>query len=66
MIKPVKIYTRFKSCYLDTKTQVTCEHILKNGEVIPTRVDTVVISSQHSDDINNDDMRAQLREKVSI
>jgi len=48
----------------DTKTQVTCEHILKNGEVIPTRVDTVVISSQHSDDINNDDMRAQLREKV--
>jgi len=48
----------------DTKTQVTCEHILRNGEVIPTRVDTVVISSQHSDDINNDDMRAQLREKV--
>ena len=49
---------------LDSKTQVTCEHKLKNGVVIPKRVDTVVISVQHSDDITNEDMREQLKEKV--
>ena len=48
----------------DSKTQVTCEHELRDGEVIPTRVHTVVISVQHSDDISNEDMRAQLKEKV--
>jgi len=28
----------------DSKTQVTCEHELRNGEVIPLRVHTVVQS----------------------
>ena len=49
---------------MPTPAQVTCEHELRNGEVIPTRVHTVVISVQHSDDISNEDMRAQLKEKV--
>jgi len=48
----------------DSKTQVTCDHELRNGEVIPIRVDTVVISVQHSDDITNEDMRKQLKEKI--
>ena len=48
----------------DSKTQVTCEHELRNGEVIPLRVHTVVISVQHSDDISNEEMRKQLKEKV--
>jgi len=48
----------------DSKTQVTCDHELRNGEVIPLRVHTVVISVQHSDDISNEEMRKQLKEKV--
>merc|ERR1711957_34569 len=48
----------------DSKTQVTCDHELRNGEVIPLRVHTVVISVQHSDDISNEEMRKQLKEKI--
>ena len=48
----------------DTKTQVTIDHALRNGEVVPLRVDTVVISAQHSEDIELADQIAQLKEKV--
>merc|ERR1712019_22236 len=48
----------------DSKTQVTCEHELRNGEVIPTRAHTVVISVQHSDDITNEEMRESLKKDV--
>ena len=47
----------------DSKTQVTCEHELKNGEVIPTRVHTVVISVQHAEEITLEEQRAQLKSK---
>merc|ERR1712012_57704 len=33
----------------DTKTQVTCEYYFQNGACIPTRVHTVVVSTQHSE-----------------
>lgn len=48
----------------DSKTQVTAEHIIKDGAVVPVRVHTVVISVQHDDNITNDEMRKQLREKI--
>ena len=48
----------------DSKTQVTCEHELRNGEVIPTRVHTVVISVQHAEEITLEEQRAQLKSKV--
>merc|ERR1712223_178125 len=48
----------------DSKTQVTAEHQIVGGAIVPIRVHTVVISVQHADTISNEDMRAILKEKV--
>ena len=48
----------------DTKTQVTAEYYFRRGAAIPTRVHTVVISTQHSDDISLEDLRKEVMEKV--
>jgi len=48
----------------DTKTQVTIEYELKDGATIPKRVHTIVISTQHSEDVTNEQLRKDLREKV--
>lgn len=48
----------------DTKTQVTIEYAHDNGAVKPLRVDTVVISAQHSDDVSTETVRQVLREKI--
>ncbi|KAL1923604.1 uncharacterized protein VTP21DRAFT_8584 [Calcarisporiella thermophila] len=48
----------------DSKTQVTIEYKNENGAMIPLRVDAVVISIQHAPEIEVEDIRKQLREKV--
>lgn len=48
----------------DGKTQVTCEYKLIDGRPVPQRVHTIVISTQHSEDITNEDIRTQLMEHV--
>ncbi|KAL6717978.1 methionine adenosyltransferase sam2 [Lecanora helva] len=48
----------------DTKTQVTIEYEDDNGAVIPKRVDTVVVSAQHSADITTEKLRKEILEKV--
>lgn len=48
----------------DTKTQVTIEYKKDQGAVIPLRVDTVVISAQHADEITTEDLRTQIKEHV--
>ncbi|GAA5892088.1 hypothetical protein JCM8208_001430 [Rhodotorula glutinis] len=49
----------------DSKTQVTVEYEkLPNGAVKPLRVDTVVISTQHAEEISTEDLRSELMEKV--
>ena len=48
----------------DTKTQVTIEYKRNGGAVIPLRVDTVVVSTQHSDDISTEDLRKEILEKI--
>lgn len=48
----------------DTKTQVTVEYKHDNGAVIPLRVDTVVVSAQHSEDISVDKLRSEIMEKI--
>jgi len=48
----------------DGKTQVTVEYKLIDGKPVPQRVHTIVISTQHSEDITNEDIRAQLMEHV--
>ncbi|KAF1816205.1 S-adenosylmethionine synthetase [Eremomyces bilateralis CBS 781.70] len=48
----------------DTKTQVTIEYAHDGGAVKPLRVDTIVVSAQHSDDISTEQLRKEIREKV--
>lgn len=48
----------------DTKTQVTVEYEHDGGAVIPKRVDTVVVSAQHSDDISTEMLRKEIKEKI--
>ncbi|CAG2181767.1 unnamed protein product, partial [Oppiella nova] len=48
----------------DTKTQVTCEYCFKNGAAVPLRVHTIVVSTQHSDDVDLDFLRSEIMEKV--
>jgi S-adenosylmethionine synthetase len=48
----------------DSKTQVTCEYRMDGGALIPTRVHTVVISIQHSEDVSLDQLRCELMDKV--
>jgi S-adenosylmethionine synthetase len=48
----------------DTKTQVTIEYKLDNGACIPLRVHTVVISTQHAEEVTQEQLRKDLKEKV--
>ncbi|KAJ5459407.1 hypothetical protein N7530_011351 [Penicillium desertorum] len=48
----------------DTKTQVTIEYAHDNGAVKPLRVDTVVVSAQHTDDVSTEELRAVIKEKI--
>jgi S-adenosylmethionine synthetase len=48
----------------DAKTQVTIEYENQGGAMIPKRVHTVVISTQHSPDVTNEVIRKELKEKV--
>ena len=48
----------------DTKTQVTVEYEHDGGAVVPKRVDTVVVSAQHSPDITTEQLRKEIKEKI--
>lgn len=48
----------------DAKTQVTIEYRKDGGRVIPIRVHTIVISTQHDPDVTNEQIRADLMEHV--
>lgn len=48
----------------DGKTQVVVEYRLDNGRMVPIRVHTVVISTQHDEDVTNEQIRKDLMEHV--
>jgi len=48
----------------DSKTQVTVEYKKDGGATIPLRVDTIVISTQHAEEISTEDLRKEILEKV--
>jgi S-adenosylmethionine synthetase len=48
----------------DGKTQVTCEYRMEGGRTIPIRVHTIVISTQHSEDITQEDIKKELMQHV--
>jgi len=55
---------RFAWLRPDAKTQVTVEYEKQGGAMIPKRVHTVVISTQHSEEVDNDTIRKGLTEIV--
>ena len=48
----------------DSKTQVTVEYKKDGGATIPLRVDTVVISTQHAEEISTENLRKEIMEKI--
>ncbi|KAL6942724.1 methionine adenosyltransferase sam1 [Hanseniaspora osmophila] len=48
----------------DTKTQVTVEYKEEKGQWIPLRIDTVVISAQHADEISTEELRSKLQTEI--
>lgn len=48
----------------DTKTQVTVEYRKEGGNVIPLRVDTIVVSTQHAEEISTEKLRKEILEKI--
>jgi len=48
----------------DAKTQVTVEYTKNGGFITPKRVHTIVISTQHDEQVTNDTIRKELKEKV--
>ena len=48
----------------DGKTQVTVEYRKEGGAMIPLRVHTVLISTQHNEDVTNDQIHKDLMEHV--
>ncbi|WOG94650.1 hypothetical protein DCAR_0313946 [Daucus carota subsp. sativus] len=48
----------------DGKTQVTVEYLNENGAMVPIRIHTVLISSQHDETVNNDKIATDLIEHV--
>ncbi|KAK8806910.1 hypothetical protein WA588_005709 [Blastocystis sp. NMH] len=48
----------------DGKTQVTIEYKEDHGHMVPVRVHTVVISTQHDDNVSNEQIRHDLMEHV--
>lgn len=48
----------------DTKTQVTIEYEKDGGAVIPKRVDTIVISTQHAEEITTENLRKEIIEHI--
>ena len=63
-LKLTEVRKSGKLSYLrpDGKTQVTVEYI----DGVPTRVDTVVVSSQHSDEVDSDTIRKDIIENVIL
>lgn len=48
----------------DAKAQVTFEYELEDGVVVPVRVHSIVISTQHDDQVTNKQIRSDLLEHV--
>jgi len=48
----------------DSKTQITCEYLMEGGACVPQRVDSVVVSVQHSQNISLDILKADIMKNV--
>ena len=57
----ISIFSRFKIYFV---LQVTCDYKFENGACVPTRVHTVVVSTQHSEKVTLTALREDVIEKV--
>ena len=48
----------------DGKTQITVEYKKDHGNVVPLRVQNVVVSTQHDSEVTNEEIRATIMEQV--
>ncbi|EDO19118.1 hypothetical protein Kpol_2000p86 [Vanderwaltozyma polyspora DSM 70294] len=48
----------------DTKTQVTVEYKNDNGRWVPLRIDTIVVSAQHAEEISTADLRSKIKSDI--
>jgi S-adenosylmethionine synthetase len=48
----------------DAKTQVTVEYKNDHGAMVPIRVHTIVISTQHAEEVTNEFIRKELKDKI--
>ena len=48
----------------DSKTQVTVEYKQDGGAMIPLRVDTIVVSTQHAEEISTEELRKEILENL--
>lgn len=48
----------------DAKTQVSVEYRNEGGAMVPVRVHTIVISTQHSEEVTQETIQKELKEKV--
>ncbi|XP_002160067.1 S-adenosylmethionine synthase [Hydra vulgaris] len=48
----------------DSKTQVTIEYKMDNGACVPLRVHTIVVSTQHSENVTKEKISQDIREKI--
>lgn len=48
----------------DTKTQVTAEYQLVDGALVPIRIDTIVITAQHSASVCLEEVRSTIRDQI--
>ncbi|CAO1629048.1 unnamed protein product [Sympodiomycopsis kandeliae] len=48
----------------DSKTQVTVQYKKDGGAMVPVRVDTVVVSTQHAESISTEELRKEILEKI--
>ena len=48
----------------DSKTQVTVEYKMDGGACVPLRVHTIVVSTQHAEDVTLDQIKKDVKEKV--
>ena len=48
----------------DSKTQVTIQYKKDGGAMVPVRVDTVVVSTQHAEEITTEHLRSEIMSKI--
>lgn len=62
--KLLEYKNKFKRRFFFVLPQVTCEYLFDRGACIPKRVHTIVVSLQHSDKIQLEELRAAVKEHV--